>query len=111
MKLSQKLTKEHVDPFFLEWQMLSEEISDMHKRKDKRVTERMKDGILLYQKLLLQCTDVLQGKKLMPLNGEERFAFIVSRAGNFAAYRQLNELFSEMKKIIAAKRVQLKRLD
>ncbi|MDN7241080.1 hypothetical protein QWY14_04725 [Planococcus sp. N028] len=110
MKLSQKLTKEQTDPFFLNWNEKAQRISELHKRRDAQVRIEMQAGILLYKKLLEHCSDSTE-KPLMPLNGEERLAFVVSSPGNYAAFRQLDELFSEMKKIIAGKRIQLKRME
>ncbi|TWT01031.1 YpoC family protein [Planomicrobium sp. CPCC 101079] len=114
MKLSQKLTKEQTDPFFSKWQEMSLVISELHERREKRVKKEMESGILLYKKLLAHCLDAEKDageKAVAPLNGEERLAFVASNPGTYAAFRQLDELFAEMKKLIAAKRIQLKRLE
>ncbi|PSL41946.1 hypothetical protein B0H99_101193 [Planomicrobium soli] len=114
MKLSQKLTKEQTDPFFEEWRAKAAIISDLHKQRDKQAKDEMEAGILLYNKLLAHCleTGAIPGVKVLaPINGEERLAFVASQPGNFAAFRQLDELFAEMKKIIAAKRIHLKRFE
>jgi hypothetical protein len=110
VKLSQKLTKEQTAPFFDKWQDLALTISDLHKQRDKQVVEAMEAGIILYKKLLVHCSDteaITGAKLLVPLNGDERLAFIIGKPGSYAAFRQLDELFSEMKKLIAGRRVQL----
>jgi hypothetical protein len=81
----------------------------LHKQRDKSVKESMEAGILLYQRLLAHCSDANPEKPLEPINGEERLSFIISHSGSYAAFRQLDELFSEMKKMIAGRRVQLKK--
>lgn len=110
MKLSQKLTKEQIDPFFIKWENIVSDISGMHKKKDAKAKELMGNGVVLYRNLLLHCQQEGQ-KPIIPLNGEERLDFIVHNPGNYAAFRQLDELFSEIKKMIAAKRVQLNRVN
>lgn len=111
MKLLQKLTKEQIDPYFMEWEVKALHFAELHKRRDMAVESEMMAGIELYRALLAHCLAEDNEKPLMPLNGEERLSFIVSRPGTFHAFRQLDELFSEMKKLIAAKRVQLKRIE
>lgn len=110
MKLSQKLTKEQIDPFFQKWENMAPGIFELHKQRDAGAAELMRNGLVLYQDLLIHCHEEGQ-KQIIPLNGEERLDFIVRNPGKFAAFRQLDELFSEMKKMIAAKRVQLNRLN
>ncbi|TWT28343.1 YpoC family protein [Planomicrobium sp. CPCC 101110] len=113
MKLSLRLTKELIDPFFSEWENRSPVISELHKQR-KQPKNEVEAGILLYRKLLAHCNkpeSASNGQALMPVNGEERLAFIESNPGSFAAFRQLDELFKEMKKGIASKRVQLKRAE
>ena len=106
MKLSQKLTKEFIDPFFTRWATLSEEIARLHALRDKQTARRMDEAIHLYKELIAHCE-----RQVVPINGNERLQFIEQRPGNYAAYRQLDELFSEMKKKIASKRIQLKKME
>ncbi|MGK7378228.1 YpoC family protein [Planococcus sp. 1R117A] len=106
MKLSQRLIKEKTDPFFNQWTILKEVIENSHRLRDSKGQNAMADGIILYKNLLQQCNG-----QITPLNGQERLMFIEQRPSNYAAFRQLDELFAEMKKLIASKRVQLKRLE
>lgn len=104
MKLSQKLTKEAVEPFFNGWDSLKETIEPSFRDRDGTAQQELLNGIKLYKQLLAHCDF-----EIIPLNGLERLAFIEQRPTNYAAFRQLDELFSEMKKGIASKRIQLKR--
>lgn len=104
MKLSQKLTKEIIEPFFNDWDKMKETIEQAFRNRDPKDPQEMLNGIILYKQLLEQCDF-----EIIPLNGPERLSFIEQRPTNFAAFRQLDELFAEMAKGIAAKRIQLKR--
>ncbi|MDN7225783.1 hypothetical protein QWY22_11765 [Planococcus liqunii] len=104
MKLSQKLTKEAVEPFFNGWDSLKVTIESSFRNRDGTGRQELLNGIKLYKQLLAHCDF-----EITPLNGPERLAFVEQRPTNFAAFRQLDELFSEMKKGIASKRIQLKR--
>jgi hypothetical protein len=106
MKLSQKLIKENIAPFFNDWAKLKEAIESSHRNRDGNGQKTMLQGIRLYKDLLQHCDF-----EVVPLNGRERLAFIEQRPANFAAFRQLDELFAEMKKMIASKRIQLKRTE
>ncbi|ANU28126.1 YpoC family protein [Planococcus versutus] len=106
MKLSQKLTKEQTDPYFLEWARLSAELAYLHERRDKATGQAMQSSIKMFEQLLLHCRSALQDDEFEPLNGSERLSFIKSSARTYAAYRQLDELFSELKKILARKRIE-----
>lgn len=104
MKLSQKLTKEKVSPFFDKWHELQLDIADSFKKHNGQAAELMKAGTQLYIELLAYCEHSIE-----PLNGKERMAFIQQNNGRYAAFRQLDELFEEVKKKLASKRIQLKR--
>lgn len=106
MKLSQKLTEENIQPFFEEWAVLKEAIEPSFRNRDKNGQAEMLQGIILYNRLLQHCNF-----EIMPLNGAERLSFIEQRPANFAAFRQLDGMFTEMKKQIASKRIQLRRLE
>ncbi|WP_142826426.1 YpoC family protein [Planococcus soli] len=111
MKSSQKLTKEQLDPYFLEWDRIAADLTILHRQRNKRSKEVIQAGIELYHQLLAHCREALQDSGFQPLNGSERLSFVESSPGTYAAYRQLDELFSELKKTIARKRIDLKRLN
>ncbi|MGB6408827.1 MAG: YpoC family protein [Planococcus donghaensis] len=111
MKPSPKLTKEQLDPYFLEWECLSVQLADLHKQRNKAAAKLIQEGLTIYKKLLAHCRDALQDNEFEPLNGAERLSFIESSPGTYAAYRQLAELFVELKKIIARKRIEFKHLN
>lgn len=103
MKLSQKLTKESVSPYFDQWGVLAAEITSLHQNRSNQTAPQMLQGLDLFKALLTHCEE-----QILPMNGHERIHFIEQRPGNYAAFRQLDELFSEMKKKIAVKRIQMK---
>jgi len=111
VKLSLKLTKEQLDPYFLEWECISVQLADLHKQRNKAAAEIIQDGLTIYKKLLTHCRTALQDEEFEPLNGTERLSFIESSPSTYAAYRQLVELFVELKKIIARKRIEFKYLN
>jgi hypothetical protein len=102
MKQSQKLTKETIDPYFAQWQRLRTELLSVHQQRSKSADELMAQGILLFTALLEEC-----GGELAPLNCGERLSFVKAKPAQFAAFRQLDELFTEMNKKISSKRIQL----
>lgn len=111
MKSSQKLTKEQLDPYFLEWDRIAAGLALLHSQRDKRSKEAMQAGLEVYHHLLVHCREALQDGGFQPLNGSERLSFVEASPGTYAAYRQLDELFMELKKTIARKRIELKHLN
>ncbi|WP_298828003.1 YpoC family protein [uncultured Planococcus sp.] len=110
MKSSQKLTKEQLEPFFKEWNQLSTELADLHRQRNRGAKAAMQVGLKVYNSLLAHCREALQDERFEPLNGLERLLFIEASPGTYAAYRQMDELFSELKKTLARKRIELSRL-
>ncbi|ANU10697.1 hypothetical protein A1A1_09526 [Planococcus antarcticus DSM 14505] len=110
MKLSQKLTKEQLDPHFLKWDRIAVDLAKLHSQRDKRAKDAIQEGLKVYTHLLAHCRDALKDEEFEPLNGSERLSFVEDSAGTYAAYRQLDKLFAELKKTIARKRIELKRL-
>ncbi|RNF40474.1 YpoC family protein [Planococcus salinus] len=105
MRLLQKLTNEQLSFFYSRWRELKPALIDSITSKDSHQAGRlMQEGIQLYKELLAHCEHAIE-----PLNGQERLAFIEQNRGRYAAFRQLDELFEEMKKKIASKRIQLHR--
>ncbi|MBT2569525.1 YpoC family protein [Planococcus sp. ISL-110] len=111
MKSSQKLTKEQLEPYFLEWDKVAADLANLHRQRDKRSKEAMLAGLEVYSDLLAHCREALQDNEFQPLNGSERLSFVEASLGTYAAYRQMDELFAELKKIIARKRIEIKRLN
>lgn len=111
MKPSQKLTKQQIEPYFLKWNQLSNDLAAMHTRREKKTKVAAQAGIVLYKQLLRHCQLALQDNNFEPLNGAERLFFIETSASTYAAYRQLDELFLEVKKTLARKRIEYKQLN
>lgn len=104
MKSSQRLIDELIAPFYLEWDAIREQAAKSHQLRDGQAERAIQQGLHLFRNLLEHCEG-----EANPLNCSERLAFIEQQAAKYAAFRQLDELFLEMKKMIASKRTQLKR--
>lgn len=106
--LRKSIEQEAVDPFFISWSGLEEEIGGLFKKREGSTELPMKKGIAVYKALLEQCST--EEEQLMPLNNAERLAFVEENSSTFAAFRQLQELFNEMQKKIASRRASLGRI-
>lgn len=107
------IQKDQVAPFFEQWEKLCTEIYEMHQNRNKEVIVVMEKGIKLYEQLILFASGQVDSTirqneqyEVLPLNGMERLQFIKDRPGQFACFRQLDELFKETKKKIARLRLQ-----
>lgn len=103
---------ENVKRIYEEWKSLSEKISNAHKERNQDVQQLMVHGIRLYEELLASTIKAeefhiedLHQFEVLPLNGVERYQFIISRPEHYVSYIQLNELFIETKKKMARLRI------
>ena len=110
------IEKERVDAWFREWEAMQPKIEELHTARNKAVKEHMLEAITLYENFVLHAsnttlTAIGANSELicMPINGVERFLFIKAKPGQFACYRQLDELFKETKKRMARLRAQAKK--
>lgn len=108
----ESIGKENVEPFFEQWQALSEKIHQSHDKRDGQAKLLMEEGITLFEQCVKHCSDtdgnnilVEEEYEVLPINGMERLQFIKARPGQYACYRQLDELFKELKKRLARLRV------
>ncbi|CAM5181708.1 YpoC-like domain-containing protein OS=Ureibacillus acetophenoni OX=614649 GN=SAMN05877842_103294 PE=4 SV=1 [Ureibacillus acetophenoni] len=106
------IQKEVVDPLFLEWESLSQQIHQAHDERNGLAHTLMEQGIALYERLIVKTSsdsseELIEGEdyEVLPLNGKERLSFIKARPGQYACYRQLDELFKETKKRLARLRL------
>ena len=105
------IVKERVDEWYAKWESLNTAIFAAHDRRDGSATEMMQQGIELFETFIVEgsVTEELfkinAEYELMPINGMERFQFIKARPGQYACYRQLDELFKETKKRCARLRL------
>lgn len=102
MKPSQKLSSNSIDAYFKQWHELKTELHELHQERSKQTASLIERGVQLFSNLLAVC-----GGELIPLNCQERLDFIACHPSNYTAFRQLDELFTELKKKVSAKRVQL----
>lgn len=110
------LTKERVDAWVQQWADMEVDIQALHTARDKAVKEHMLAAIAHYERFIMDAshtdrTSIVAGDtfECMPINGTERFLFIQAKPGQYACYRQLDELFKETKKRMARLRIQLKK--
>ena len=105
------ISKERVDEWYAKWESLNAEIFAAHDRRDGSATEFMLQGIELFESFIVEGSQTDNGfntqyiYEIMPINGMERFQFIKARPGQYACYRQLDELFKETKKRCARLRL------
>ncbi|QDQ02226.1 hypothetical protein FOH38_18005 [Lysinibacillus fusiformis] len=95
------IAKDKVDVWFAEWTALEGQIHLAHDARNGAAKGLMEQGIALFERLLQEA-----GEEVMPINGMERLAFIQAKPGQYACYRQLDELFKETKKRTARLRLQ-----
>lgn len=99
------------DEEFAQWEQLQHQLTELFKHKSESKKELMSSGIQLFESILVKVEGITFQKEGMaqytvaPLNVSERYDFVLGNSGNYAAFRQLDELFKETKKIIARKRV------
>lgn len=105
------ISKEIVDAWFAEWEALQQAIHLAHEARNGEAKPLMEQGIAHFEKLLVEsAADQVSADadfELYPINGKERLAFIKAKPGQYACYRQLDELFKETKK--RAARLRLKK--
>lgn len=104
--------KEQLSEIFNQWMALKEKLQIAFELKSESAANQMLLGIKLYENLLVQVSestvfnpDDMKDYEILPLNGQERYTFIVLNLNRYAAYCQLNELFEETKKKIARFRI------
>lgn len=113
--LPNQITKERVDKWYMEWELLRNHIHAAHDERNGQAKQLMEQGIQLFWNFILESSQTTSTAinrqdefELMPLNGSERLQFIQLRPAQYACYRQLDELFKETKKRAASLRVKLK---
>lgn len=105
------ISKEVADAWYNEWETMREGIHEAHERRDGSAQQFMVKGIEHFEHFIVtsSITDVPFSQhsdyELMPINGMERLQFIKARPGQYACYRQLDELFKETKKRCARLRM------
>lgn len=106
-----KLKDVNFDEEFAQWEQLRQQLTELFKDKSASKNELMSSGIGLFECILVKVEGTAFLKEEMaqctvaPLNVMERYEFVISNSGNYAAFRQLDELIKETKKIIARKRI------
>ncbi len=104
------ISKESVDFWFEEWETLRQSIHQSHTSRDGKAKEIMLSAIQLYEAFILNASeqailDKNEQYEILPINAIERLTFIKARPGQYACYRQLDELFIETKKRCARLRL------
>lgn len=105
------ISKDQVDKWFTIWEALRARIHTAHETRDGSAQSLMEQGISEFEQFLLQASQTGQALQsneqyeLLPINGMERLQFIKIRPGQYACYRQLDELYKETKKRCARLRL------
>lgn len=105
------ITKNRVDEWINEWEILKQSIHYSHTTRDGKAKDSMLKAIQLYESFILKASNqsekILKNEQyeILPINAIERLSFIKSRPGQYACYRQLDELFIETKKRCARLRI------
>ena len=104
------ISKDIIDAWCGEWEVLEVRIHAAHDARNGEAKGLMEEAIVLFERLLIDSADVGEASsetyEVMPINGAERLAFIKTKPGQYACYRQLGELFKETKKRTARLRLQ-----
>lgn len=95
------ITKDQVDAWFAQWTTLQATIHEAHDARNGTAKDLMEEAIQLFEQLVQAA-----GDEVLPINGVERLSFIKAKPGQYACYRQLDELFKETKKRTARLRIQ-----
>ncbi len=107
------ISKALIDPYFDQWNELSSQIHKAHEMRNAgEAKSLMEQGIQLFERCIVNCSEfdgqsIVESEdyEVFPLNGMERLQFIKTRPGQYACYRQLDELFKELKKRLARLRI------
>lgn len=98
---SEAIAKDQVEAWFAQWTTLQANIHEAHDARNGTAKGLMEEAIKLFEQLVQAA-----GDEVLPINGVERLAFIKAKPGQYACYRQLDELFKETKKRTARLRIQ-----
>lgn len=96
---------------FERWELLKNQLIELFRSKNGTRSEMMSNGIRLFEDILVKVEhrafniEDISMYKIAPLNATERYEFVLHNRNNFAAFRQLDELFKETKKKIAKMRI------
>ena len=98
------ISKEVVDEWFGKWEDLRKQIHTAHEERSKEAAILMEQGIAHYEKMLIDSAAMEASPEddfeLYPINGRERLEFIKMKPGQYACYRQLDELYKETKNAV-----------
>lgn len=115
IQFDKEYKQEDVYALLQQWSSVKEQIHRGYEHKNIEVQSHMLQAISLYNKLLVEVSDTeifdandMKKYEVLPLNGEERYKFVVTNSSHFAAYRQLSELFEETTKKIVRLRIMFK---
>ncbi len=92
-------SRENIQRFFESWHEWQKEIPQLYEEKDDLVHEKMNEALQNYYDLL-KYGEIEAGEPsiLLPLNGEERLAFIKKQQASRYAFIQLDALYDESQK-------------
>ncbi|ATP39676.1 hypothetical protein CSE16_06200 [Solibacillus sp. R5-41] len=106
-----KISKEAVNEWYESWEQLQQKIHIAHDARDSSVQQLMQRAIEQFEHFIVTSSESSTAfsetapYEMMPINGMERLSFVKMRPGQYAAYRQLDELYKETKKRCARLRL------
>ncbi|MEG0472510.1 MAG: hypothetical protein RR588_09260 [Solibacillus sp.] len=106
-----KISKEAVNAWYANWEQFQHKIHLAHDARDSSVAQLMQQAIEQFEHFIVSSSETeaafseTEPYELMPINGMERLSFVKMRPGQYAAYRQLDELYKETKKRCARLRL------
>lgn len=93
-----------------QWKNVAQELDAAFKLREKPEESVICDGLGIYISMLFwsnkrpvqlnQLDNHLETLKLVPMNLQERLAFIMERPDSYPAFKQLNELVLEQRKLV-----------
>ncbi|MFC4712313.1 YpoC family protein [Planococcus dechangensis] len=101
MSLSQKSIDDAISPYYDAWQGLSRDLHECFKQQPASCRGLISSGYTLYVELKQTLFSLFGESSPAPLNEEERLDFVYHSNSAHAAFRQLEQLFRELKKKIA----------
>lgn len=110
-----------IQTLYMQWDGLKVKLQiDINNRNKTQIEKGMIHGIEIFLECLYWCNNepvsfengiINESLVIKPFNVEERVLFILSRMNGYHSFKQLEELYKELEKQIAVKRLKQNRLN
>ncbi len=105
MTLSRKSIDFATAPYFEKWKELAIDLHGCLTERKEDCRSLVESGHHLYKDLQSLLAKMFGENRPAPLNEEDRLAFVMNSRSTHAAYRQLEQLFAELKKKVAREKI------